>query len=471
MPGKGLVPSRRRPLLRVAGFAAGVLLTIVVVAAPAGGDVSFINGRRSGSGLAPVASSGPLASVARAHSQSMAARHTLAHSSTLRAAVSEVLPQWQAVAENVGVGDSLGDVNAQFMASATHRANILGNFNLAGVGVVTGDDGQVWVTQVFARVASSTATTTRTATTSRTVTTTVRAPIPRVAPAPERVVQPRVSRSRSGTAAPQRPAPVAPPPKPPPTVAGMATPNGGYQLVASDGGVFSFGDAAFAGSGVDLGLSEPIVGGANNKTGDGYVLFGQRGGVFTFGSAGFHGSGSELPLQGFVVGGAMSPSGRGYTLFADDGAVFAFGDAGFHGNAVDQPLGAPVVGGAVTPAGNGYWLVGADGGVFAFGNAPFLGSLVGLAPLRAPVVGMATTPTGDGYWLVGADGGVYAFGDAPFTGSAADQSLPDAVKAVVAGRAGRGYWLVLGDHEVMPYGDLSVPERRRPTAGPAARLI
>lgn len=423
MPGLGVSSSRRRPLQRTLAFVATVLFTIVVVAAPASGDVSFINGRRSGAGLAPVGSSGALASVARAHSVAMAARSVLGHSSNLRAAVSEVLPAWQAVAENVGVGHSVAEVNAQFVASATHRANIFGNFNLAGVGVVTGDDGRVWVTQVFARVASSTATTTAVVTS-----TTSRAAAPRVAPAPARVIQPRVSRARPVSEAPPRSDPVVAPPKPPAAVAGMATPNGGYQLVAADGGVFSFGDAAFAGSGVQIGLSEPVVGGANNSTGDGYVLFGRRGGVFTFGSAGFHGSGAELPLRGSVVGGAMSPSGRGYTLFADDGGVLAFGDAAFHGSAIDQALSAPVVGGAVTPAGNGYW-------------------------------------------LVGADGGVYAFGDAPFAGSAADQPLPDAVKAVVAGRSGRGYWLVLGDREVMAYGDLSVPERRRPTAGPAVRLI
>ena len=435
------------------------LLTIVLIATPASGDVSFINSRRSAAGLAPVASSGALASVAHAHSQRMASRHALAHSSDLRAAVSEVLPGWQAVGENVGVGDSVADVNAQFMASAAHRANIMGSYNLAGVGVVSGDDGQVWVTQVFARVPATAPTAGI-----------VRAPTQRVASSTERVVRPRVSRARREPVAGAPPATVEPP-KPAPTVAGMATRNGGYQLVGADGGVFSFGNAAFAGSGAELGLSEPIVGGANNRTGDGYVLFGRSGGVFTFGSAGFHGSGSDLPLGGPVVGGAMSPTGLGYTVFAADGGVLAFGDADFYGSAVDQSLGAPVVGGAVTPAGNGYWLVGADGGVYAFGRAPFLGSLVGLGPLRAPIAGIATTPTGNGYWLVGADGGVYAFGDAPFTGSAAEHPPPEAVKAVVAAPSGQGYWLVARDGAVMPFGDLSVPQRRPPSAGPAGRLI
>ncbi len=40
-----------------------------------------------------------------------------------------------------------------------------------------------------------------------------------------------------------------------------ATPDGhGYWLVAADGGVFAFGDAAFAGSAGGLHLNAPIVG-------------------------------------------------------------------------------------------------------------------------------------------------------------------------------------------------------------------
>ncbi|MBW3613778.1 MAG: CAP domain-containing protein [Actinobacteria bacterium] len=466
MPEKSPVSSRRRPLLRVTVAAMALVVGIVVPAGPAGSDVSFINARRSAAGMAPVSFSPALASVARNHSQAMVNRRTLSHSSNLPAAVSAVLPGWQAVAENVGVGESLADVNAKFMTSAGHRANITGNYNLAGVGAVTGDDGQVWVTQVFARVPAAAAPAT---------TAIARSPAPRPS-ASERPVQHRVSRSRVAPAPLPRAVPAPPPPPPPPppkpaTVAGMAAPSGGYQLIAADGGVFSFGGAQFAGSGAELGLNEPVVGGANTKTGDGYMLFGRRGGVFAFGSVAFRGSGSGLPLAGAVVGGSMSPNGLGYTLFTDDGGVFCFGDARFHGSAAGQPLKAPIVGGAVTPAGNGYWLVGADGGVYAFGNAPFLGSLVGAAPLRAPIVGMATTPTGDGYWLVSSDGGTFAFGDAPFTGSAADQVLPETVRALVAAQSGRGYWLVLGDQTVLPYGDLSVPERRRPADGPAARVI
>ncbi|MDP9401779.1 MAG: hypothetical protein M3P85_00265, partial [Actinomycetota bacterium] len=45
-------------------------------------------------------------------------------------------------------------------------------------------------------------------------------------------------------------------------IVGMApTPSGnGYWMVASDGGVFAFGDAAFLGSTGALALNQPIVG-------------------------------------------------------------------------------------------------------------------------------------------------------------------------------------------------------------------
>ena len=64
----------RRPLTRLFGALVGACLVTVVVAAPALADVSFINARRSGAGLAPVSHHGGLASLAKAHSAAMAER-------------------------------------------------------------------------------------------------------------------------------------------------------------------------------------------------------------------------------------------------------------------------------------------------------------------------------------------------------------------------------------------------------------
>ncbi|MGD0314049.1 MAG: spherulation-specific family 4 protein [Acidimicrobiales bacterium] len=84
---------------------------------------------------------------------------------------------------------------------------------------------------------------------------------------------------------------------------GSATgPAAGYQEVASDGGVFSFGDAPFEGSTGALRLNRPIVGMAASPGGQGYWLVASDGGVFSFGDAPFEGSTGALSLSAPVVG-------------------------------------------------------------------------------------------------------------------------------------------------------------------------
>ena len=77
-----------------------------------------------------------------------------------------------------------------------------------------------------------------------------------------------------------------------------ATPDGqGYWLVASDGGIFAFGDAGFFGSEGAKPLNQPIVGMAATPDGRGYWLVASDGGIFTFGDAGFFGSMGGTPAQ------------------------------------------------------------------------------------------------------------------------------------------------------------------------------
>ena len=61
-----------------------------------------------------------------------------------------------------------------------------------------------------------------------------------------------------------------------------ATPDGaGYWLVASDGGIFAFGDAVFYGSTGGMHLNAPIVGMAPTPDGAGYWLVASDGGIFS----------------------------------------------------------------------------------------------------------------------------------------------------------------------------------------------
>ena len=191
----------------------------------------------------------------------------------------------------------------------------------------------------------------------------------------------------------------------------------GYWIAAADGGVFTYGDAAFYGSMGGQHLNAPVVGLASTPDGGGYWLVAADGGIFAFGDAAFHGSAGAQHLNAQIVGMVSTPDGGGYWLVAADGGVFAYGDAAFYGSAGAQHVNAPVVGMAAAPDGGGYWLVAADGGVFAYGDAAFYGS-AGAQHLNAPVVGMSATTDDGGYWLVAADGGVFSYGDAPFEGSA-----------------------------------------------------
>ena len=157
-------------------------------------------------------------------------------------------------------------------------------------------------------------------------------------------------------------------------------------------------------------------------SGNGYWLVASDGGIFSFGGSSFFGSTGAQHLNKPIVGMASTPDGQGYWLVASDGGIFAFGNASFFGSTGAQHLNKPIVGMASTPDGGGYWLVASDGGIFAFGDAGFFGS-TGAQHLNKPIVGMASTPDGGGYWLVASDGGIFSFGDAPFLGSTGAQQL------------------------------------------------
>ena len=243
----------------------------------------------------------------------------------------------------------------------------------------------------------------------------------------------------------------------------QAAPPTGYWLAASDGGIFTYGDAEFFGSTGDIRLNRPIVTMSATPTRQGYWLAATDGGIFAFGDAGFFGSTGDLKLNSPVVGMVPTRSGQGYWLVAADGGIFSFGDAEFFGSTGDIKLNKPIVGMAASTTGEGYYLVASDGGIFAFGDAEFLGS-TGDIRLNSPIVGMARVPAGDGYWLVAADGGVFAFGRrAGFFGSTGDIRLNSPIVGLTASATGQGYLFTAADGGVFVFGDA-------PFLGAAAEL-
>jgi hypothetical protein len=171
---------------------------------------------------------------------------------------------------------------------------------------------------------------------------------------------------------------------------------GGYWILelglSGLGSVQAFGDAGNYGDEVTVARATGIVGVpvamASTADGKGYWIVDSDGGVFSFGDAAFYGSMGGRKLAAPVVSMAATPDGKGYWLAAADGGVFAFGDAAFGGSMAGTRLVGPIAGIAANPLGPGYWLAAADGGVFAFGGAPYLGS-VSTMSLARPIVAIA----------------------------------------------------------------------------------
>ena len=75
----------------------------------------------------------------------------------------------------------------------------------------------------------------------------------------------------------------------------------------------------------------------------GYWLVGSDGGVFSF-NAPFLGSTGGIRLNQPVVSMQATADGQGYWFVAADGGIFAYGDAPFKGSMGGQPLNRPMVG-------------------------------------------------------------------------------------------------------------------------------
>jgi hypothetical protein len=241
-----------------------------------------------------------------------------------------------------------------------------------------------------------------------------------------------------------------------PAVAGAATARSvgpsvtdNFWLATPAGALYGFGVPSYGSPAAPL--NRPLVGVTATTDQQGYWMVASDGGVFSYGDAHFFGSTGNIHLNRPIVALAPTPDAKGYWLVASDGGVFTFGDAAFYGSTGNIVLNRPIVAMAPTPDGKGYWLVASDGGVFTFGDAVFYGSTGNIA-LNRPIVGMAATPDGKGYWLVASDGGVFTFGDAAFYGSTA-ANPGDPVERLVPTPSGRGYWVVQQNGSASAFGD------------------
>jgi uncharacterized protein YkwD len=139
-----------------------VAVACLVVAGLAGGPVvgeerarprrhmlSLTNADRANHDREALGFAARLSDFAKAHSQAMADRGYLFHSTAdqLRAALEGY--DWELGGENVGVGGSLEGLEEAFMDSPPHRQNLLRRiYRHAAIGIVR-EDGRTWITVIF----------------------------------------------------------------------------------------------------------------------------------------------------------------------------------------------------------------------------------------------------------------------------------------------------------------------------------
>jgi uncharacterized protein YkwD len=115
-----------------------------------------INDYRISTGRAALLYDSTIATVARSHSQRMASKEvSFGHSgsSDRVKTISQSIPLVRAgenVALNTGEGDETVEIAvAGWIESDSHRANIEGDFDMTGIGIAQGIDGEYYFTQIF----------------------------------------------------------------------------------------------------------------------------------------------------------------------------------------------------------------------------------------------------------------------------------------------------------------------------------
>ena len=145
-------PARRWPRRTVT--AAAALGAIVVLAGCLSANqvkmVDLVNASRRSARLGTVTANDPTSAKAQAWAEHMSRTGVVEHTGGGSRIDTSGIPKWCAVSENVGMAPSIDSLHAAWMRSAPHKANILGNVNRIGTGVVRKGN-VVYGVQIFYR--------------------------------------------------------------------------------------------------------------------------------------------------------------------------------------------------------------------------------------------------------------------------------------------------------------------------------
>jgi hypothetical protein len=183
---------------------------------------------------------------------------------------------------------------------------------------------------------------------------------------------------------------------------------GGYLSLDAVGTVQGYGVQAQGG--LTSGQGSPADLAARSDA-SGFWILRTDGGVHSFGNAAWYGSPLKQGVRAAGIKLRVQPNGAGYWVLSGDGRIRAYGNAPALG--VPRNVSAFLVDFWPTPSGRGYWVLGQDGRVYAMGDAPERGDLKDKGSgWTTPAVGIVGTPNGKGYGIVDAAGRVHGFGSA-----------------------------------------------------------
>jgi len=169
--------------------------------------LSMVNATRANLGRGHLSPHDYLRGMAERQAQRMADRGDIYHNPNLGGEITSSGLDWRKVGENVGMGPNVDLIEDAFLKSPHHYENIIDpSYNIAGIGAIKGDDGRMYVVQVFANIIYKTA-----------------APKP-AAPSVAPAAAP-AARAPAVAPAAKAPAPVAAAPKPRPVARYTADPN------------------------------------------------------------------------------------------------------------------------------------------------------------------------------------------------------------------------------------------------------